>query len=60
MEFKTREEALEYILTYEIDTYPSIDYDSMSDEDVFEHAYEVYELIKLMNKSVRLKELSRN
>ncbi|MBS5368346.1 MAG: hypothetical protein KHY19_02590 [Coprobacillus cateniformis] len=60
MEFKTREEAIQYILAHEIDTYPPLDYSSMSDEDVFEHAYEVYELIKLMNKNIRLKELSRN
>lgn len=60
MNYKTRQEALDFILKYELDTYPLLDFDNMSDEEVFEHADEVYEFLENMIKKSKLKYLSKN
>lgn len=60
MKFKTRQEALKFIFTYEFSTYPPLDYKNMSDNDVFERADEIYELLEIMEKKSKLKELSKN
>ncbi|WP_028042039.1 hypothetical protein [Candidatus Stoquefichus massiliensis] len=60
MNYKTRREALDFILKHELDTYPPLDFDSMSDEEIFEHADEVYELLEIMRKKSKLKDLSKS
>lgn len=60
MNYKTRQEALDFILEYELDTYPPLDFDNMSDEEIFEHADEVYELLNSITKHNKLKDLSKN
>lgn len=57
MNYKTRQEALDFILEYELDTYPPLDFDNMSDEEIFEH---VYELLNSITKHNKLKDLNKN
>lgn len=60
MNYKNRQEALEFILEYELDTYPPLDFDNMSDEDIYSHADEVYELIKMLKQDIKFKNLNRS